>query len=219
MSHPLIRILSGFAASAIVALMATAPAHAADKLVYQVQHSKYGNIGTYTNTIEKDGDATTVTTQGEVKVSVLGVVLYRQEISRVEKWDGDRLMSFHGVTTVNGKAFEINGEAEGDHFKVATPTRSFSAPLAVRMANPWSPNVLKGDMVMTPDRGTLESVRVGGGKETSVALGTKTVRAKQYEIDRADGSKRYEVWLDERGTPVKFNMVNAQGTVTFSLAL
>jgi hypothetical protein len=201
------------------ALFTTAPASAADKLVYQVQHSKYGNIGTYTNTIEKNGDATTVTTQGEIKVAILGVVLYRQNILRVEKWDGDRLVSFHGVTTVNGKPFEVNGTAEGDHFKVATPNGSFSAPLAVRMANPWSPNVLKGDMVMTPDRGILENVKVVGGNDTQVALGSRTVTAKDYEIRRTDGQKRYEVWLDDKGTPVKFDMVNAQGTVTFSLAL
>jgi hypothetical protein len=43
--------------------------------------------------------------------------------------------------------------------------------------------------------------------------------AKQYEIDRVDGQKRYEVWLDERGTLAKFNLVNPQGAVTFSLAL
>jgi len=208
-----------FAASVVVALMMTAPASAADKLVYQVHHSKYGNIGTYTNTIEKNGNATTVTTQGEIKVAILGVVLYRQDILRVEKWDGDQLVSFHGVTTVNGKPSEINGTVEGDHFKIATPNGSITAPLTVKMANPWSANVLKGDMVMTPDRGIVEPVRVVGGADTSVALPNKTVRAKQYEIDRTDGQKRYGIWLDESGTPVKFDMVNAQGTVTFSLAL
>jgi hypothetical protein len=205
--------------AASAAVVFCAPATAADKLVYQVHHSKYGNIGTYTNTIEKEGDATTVTTQGEIKVAILGVVLYRQDILRVEKWDGDRLVSFHGVTTVNGKPMEVNGTAEGDHFKVATPTGSFTAPLTVRMANPWSSNVLKGDMVMTPDRGVLENVKIVSGGDTQVALGSRTVKAKQYEIDRMDGQKRYEIWLDERGTPVKFNLVNAQGTITFSLAL
>jgi hypothetical protein len=217
--RPLIRVLSGFAFIFSAALTASSAASAADKLVYQVHHSKYGNIGTYTNTIEKDGNSTTVTTQGEIKVALLGVVLYRQDILRVEKWDGDRLVSFHGVTTVNGKPLEINGTAEGDHFKVATPNGSFSAPLAIRMANPWSANVLKGDMVMTPDRGVVENVRVVARDDANVALGSKTVRAKQYEIDRTDGQKRYGIWLDERGTPVKFDMVNAQGVVTFSLAL
>jgi len=59
-------------------------------------------------------------------------------------------------------------------------------------------------------------VRVVGGADTSVALPNKTVRAKQYEIDRPDGQKRYGIWLDESGTPVKFDMVNAQGTCDFS---
>jgi len=42
-------------------------------------------------------------TQGRIKVSVLGVPAYRQSFDRVERWDGPRLVSFHSVTTENGK--------------------------------------------------------------------------------------------------------------------
>jgi len=38
-----------------------------------------------------------------------------------------------------------------------------------------------------------------------------------YEIDRLDGQKRYEVWLDGSGTPVMFTTYNPNGTVTFTL--
>src|SRR5215467_3331488 len=59
---------------------------AKEQLVYSVRHSKYGKIGTYTNTIEHHGYTTNVTTDGKLAVSVLGINLYRQDISRHETW-------------------------------------------------------------------------------------------------------------------------------------
>ena len=67
----LIRFCSVFSLLAIVAgVMASAsPASAAhQKFVYQMRHSTYGRIGTYTNSIETTGDRTTVTTEGRIRV-------------------------------------------------------------------------------------------------------------------------------------------------------
>src|SRR5580692_7210754 len=99
-------------------LIKSVPAFSAspERLVYRVQHSRYGNIGTYSNAVEKSDNVTTVTTEGHILVSVLGVVLYRQEIARQERWNAGRLVAFHGVTTVNGKPYELTGSADGDRF-------------------------------------------------------------------------------------------------------
>jgi hypothetical protein len=196
--------------------VAAAPA-SPQRLVYSVHHSRYGTIGTYSNAVEKSGDATTVDTEAHIQVSILGVVLYRQDAKRREEWNNNRLMSFKGVTTTNGKPMEMTGEAMGDRFVMMSPEGDVVAPATVRIANPWSPDVLRGDTILTPDRGRMENVQVKGGEETSVALNGKSTRAKKYEIDRLDGSKRYEVWLDDRGTPVQFTMYNPGGTVTFIL--
>ena len=53
-----------------------------EHMVYRVQHSRYGNIGTYSNAVEKAGTMTTVTTEAHIAVSILGVVLYRQDAAR-----------------------------------------------------------------------------------------------------------------------------------------
>ncbi len=199
-------------------VMPALPASAApQKLVYQVQHPTYGSIGTLTNAIEKNGDQTTVTSDGRIRVSILGIVLYRQEFSRIEHWIGDRLTAFHGVTTVNGRATEVNGSAEGDRFVVSSPSGNATAPATVRIANPWSADALKGDTMLVPDRGTVDKVVVNRAEMTSVAINGRMVRARRYEIDRPSGEKRYEVWLDEQGTPVMFNVNNRGAPVTFTL--
>ncbi|MEA2825448.1 MAG: hypothetical protein QOF03_1930 [Alphaproteobacteria bacterium] len=200
-------------------LVKSVPAFSAspERMVYRVQHPRYGNIGTYTNAVEKSGTLTTVTTEAHILVSVLGVVLYRQEIARQERWDADRLVSFHGVTTVNGKTIELTGSADGDRFVLMSPNGPIVAPASVRIANPWSADVLRGDTLLTPDRGRIENVRVKTTDETSLDINGRTTRTKHYEINRLDGTKRYEVWLDDQGTPVQFITYNPNGMVTFTL--
>src|SRR5207249_3228327 len=132
-------------------LMQSTPALSAspERMVYRVQHSRYGNIGTYSNAVEKTGNVTTVTTEAHIAVSILGVVLYRQDIARQERWNADRLVSFHGVTTVNGRSYELSGSAEGDRFVLMSPEGPIVAPATVRIANPWSADALRGDTLLT----------------------------------------------------------------------
>ena len=189
----------------------------AQKFVYSVHHSRYGRIGTYSNTIMHDGDQTSVKTEVRIAVSFLGFVVYRQEGLRQERWAGDRLVFFHGVTSTNGKSIELNGTAEGDRFVLTTPQGATVAPADVRIANPWSPGILGGNSIFTPDRGRLDEVRVSGGEAASLDVDGRQVHAKKYEVYLLDGSKKYEVDLDEHGTPVQFVLFRPDGDVTFSL--
>jgi hypothetical protein len=184
---------------------------------YRVQHPSYGPIGTYTNTVEKNGDMTIVKTKGDIKVKLLGLVVYRQDIDRTEQWAGDRLISFHSVTTVDGKATEVKGMAEGDHFTIATPKGTVTAPPTIRVADPWSQEIVKGDTLLLPDSGAIEKVQVAGGEETAVAVAGANIRARHYQVNRPNGEKLYELWFDERGIPLAFNMKSTKGTVTFTL--
>ena len=194
------------------------PASAAQqKLVYEVRHSTYGRIGTYTNFVDTAGDRTTVKTEGRIRVSLLGIVLYRQDFDRVERWTGERLMSFQGLTTTNGRAIEVKGEAEGERFAVDSPNGSYTAPAMVRMANPWSADLLKGDTMLTPDRGQIEDVSIRPAEMTDLRVKGERVRARRYEINRSTGERRYDVWVDEEGTTVMFAMNTRRGMVTFTL--
>lgn len=187
------------------------------KFVYQVRHPTYGRIGTYTNFVKTDGDRTTVTTEGRIRVAILGIVLYRQDCDRIERWAGERLVSFEGKTTTNGRSVEVKGEAQGEGFVVHTPDGQFMAPADVKPANPWSETVLKGSTMLTPDRGVVEDVKVRPAEMTELDINGSTLRARRYEVARLSGEKKYEVWIDDEGTPVMFNVGTRRGTVTFTL--
>jgi hypothetical protein len=186
--------------------------------VYQVQHSKYGDVGSYTNIVEKDADNTTVNTQGRIKVSVLGIPAYRQEFDRVERWKGSRLVNFHGVTTENGKRTEVNGAAQGDHFTVSAPAGTIAAPTNVKPANPWSDAVLNVDTILTPEEGRVEKVSVSGGETMALTVNGHSVETHHYRIQRLDQPRQYELWFDGEGIPVRFADVSPKETITFNLS-
>lgn len=190
---------------------------AKQQLVYNVEHSKYGRIGTYINTIEHRGETTNITTNAKLAVSVLGVNLYRQDISRREIWRGNRIVHFHGVTTENGKTVELIGKAEGDHFALTTPSGTTTAPADVRLANPWSRQAVDGDMIITPDKGQLEMVMLSSKQHETLNIGQRQVLTEHTQVLRGGGPGRYDVWLDDKGTPIQFRVVG-DDTITFTLA-
>ncbi|MGH7046297.1 MAG: DUF6134 family protein [Stellaceae bacterium] len=193
------------------AALATTP----EQLTYRVTHSVFGDIGTYTNTIESTSAGTTVQTRAHFVVKMLGVKLYSENAERTEQWRGDRLVSFHGVTSKGDNSIVIRGEAEGNRFVISSPHGTITAPAMVRPANPWSPNFLDSHTMMRPDTGTLEQVHISGGEPAVVPIDGVPVRTRQYEVA---GSTRYTVWLDSQGVPVRFDVDDNSGKITFTLA-
>lgn len=217
---PIAYLLSRFCAIAglvaIVLAGAAAPvaAQTVRQLAYRVVHATYGNIGTYLNVIENSGDQTTVKTTVHLKVSMLGIVMHREDAQRTEQWKDNRLISFHGVTDTNGKTVVLNGQAQGDKFVIHSPLGTIVAPASVRPANPWSANCLQSTAMMRVDSGRIEAVKVGGGEPTTIQLDGTRIPVREYQIV---GSETYNVWFDQQGVPVKFSVDGPHGKVTFSL--
>lgn len=198
-----------------LALFVSAEAAAPMQLTYRVTHSTFGNIGTYINTIEPNAGGTTVQTRAHFEVKMLGVNMYREDAQRTEHWQGNRLISFNGVTSKGSASAIVKGEARGNNFVISSPQGTITAPASVHPANPWSANFLASTTMMRPDNGKIERVRIGGGQETVVDIDGKPVRARKYEVY---GDTRYDVWLDGRGLPVMFVADDDSGKVTFTLA-
>jgi Domain of unknown function (DUF6134) len=185
------------------------------QFVYDVMHSVFGNIGTYINTIEPDGTGTLVLTQAHFDVRMLGIPMYQESAQRTELWQGNRLVSFDGVTDKGHGPIVVKGAARGNEFVITSPQGTFDAPASVHPANPWSANFVTANEMMRVDTGRVEPVHVTGGEPTQVAVGSETVAARKYEVD---GKTKYTVWLDGRGVPVKFVADDNTGKVTFTLA-
>jgi Family of unknown function (DUF6134) len=199
----------------VLGFVASAEAAAPMQLTYRVTHSVFGNIGTYINTIEPSAGGTTVQTRAHFEVKMLGVNMYREDAQRTERWQGNRLISFNGVTSKGNESTVIRGEARGNNFVINSPQGTITAPATVHPANPWSSNFLSSNTMMRPDSGKIERVSVSGGQESVVTIDGRPVRAQKYEVN---GVTRYDVWLDTQGVPVMFVVDDDSGKVTFTLA-
>lgn len=200
-----------------VALAAGAHPAAADtvrNLVYRVTHSTFGDIGTYSNLIDVANGVMTVKTTAHLVIKMVGVVVHREEAQRVEQWQGNRLVSFHGVTVTDGEPYEVKGKAQGNKFVITTPKGTVTAPATVHPSNPLSPVSLQTSEMMRVENGKVEPVQISGGGETTVNVGGVAIPAREFKIG---GSVEYRVWFDRHDVPVKFIVYDSSGEVEFSL--
>jgi Family of unknown function (DUF6134) len=219
-AQPWERLANRLSVAAIVGVLAgvstvtPTAAQTSAQLSYRVTHSVFGDIGTYTNTLEPNRDGVTVQTRAHFEVKMLGIRMYREDAERTERWQANRLVSFHGITDKGNGPAVVNGEAHGNNFVITSPQGTVTAPASVHPANPWSANFLRSDTMMRPDTGKIERVRVSGGQEAAVSIGGTSISARRYEVD---GATRYTVWLDAHDVPVMFVIDDDTGKVTFTL--
>jgi hypothetical protein len=69
--------IAGLLAGVLIA--GPAKAQSSAQFVYQVNHSVFGDIGTYTNTVEPTRDGVTVKTKAHFEVKMLGVRMHRED--------------------------------------------------------------------------------------------------------------------------------------------
>ena len=211
------RMSTVLAIVAVVAGCSSVAAASERQFSYRVQMAPYGAIGIYRSAVQRDGNETTITTEAHIRISLIGIVLYRMDISRVERRISDRLVYFHGLTTENGKLIKVDGRAAGEHFIITSPTGSVTAPGTIRTSDPWSVGTLGPSIVFMPDSGSVTGVRTSGGEQTSITVDGAAVRVRCYQVNTNDGREQYEVWMDDQRTPVMFNITDRQGTTTFTL--
>jgi hypothetical protein len=211
----LVMIISVFG-STLGAVPAPAAVPLPLQLVYRVSHSVIGDLGSYTCTVSSLANGSSeVRAQEHIDVKMLGIPLYRMDATDTELWQGDRLISFHGVTdNANGRV-EVKGEARGDHFVITSPQGTLTTAATVHPADPCAANFAQSTTILHPDTGGLEQVRVSGGEPTSVVIGGAPIPARKYVMD---GKTRYTVWIDSRNVPLMFIVDDNAGRAVFTLA-
>lgn len=196
-------------ATAVVPLHTGSP----QTYVYTIQHPSYGNIGTYTDIIDRNGSDWQIVNQVRVAVRFFGIVVHREEADRRETWRNGRLVAFHSVTTVNGSVIEVTGEARPEGFIVTSPTGTAVAPPNVLPSDPWSARTGTGVMMSTKT-GRLENVQGLGGETVILSINGAEIPTRYYEFTT---DKHQEVWLDEHGIPVRFRSRERGALIDFEL--
>lgn len=181
---------------------AAAPALAGQQIyTYSVVHPIYGEIGTFTDTIDRDAETTRIDSRLRIAVKLLGVTAYREESDATEIMHGSRLVSLESVTNKDGRHLEVHGTAKGDRFMVDCTIGSFTGPATISPSDPWVLKRTGEEIVVSTSTGKIVHVQVTGGDDDLVSMNGASVSARHYVIN---GDKRQEVWLDNRDIPVMF---------------
>ncbi len=181
---------------------------------YSVRHPFYGEIGTFTDTIDRDPEATRIDGRLRIAVKFLGIVVYRQESDITAIMREDRLVSLQSATKKDGEHLEVRGEAQGDQFVVNATAGSFAGPATSLPSDPFFlTGTGEGTMIFT-DTGEIIDVQVSGGDHSTVSVNDNSVSARHFIVE---GVTRREVWLDNRGIPVKFSVVEKGTPIDFVL--
>lgn len=185
-----------------------------DVYEYRIEHPVYGDIGTYTNIVDKSGSEADVETKLNIVVKLLGIVVHREEAERHEQWQNDRLTLFRSLTTVNGQPTAVAGEARGDTFVVTSPAGTFDAPADIRLSNPWSLNFVHADLVMSTKSGRIFKAHLDDVKDVVVSADGKTERLREFDVTT---DKHQSVWMDDHNVPIAFRTEENGTPVDFVL--
>jgi hypothetical protein len=184
-------------------------------LTYNVESPTYGRIGSYTNTISQNGGSADVHTDLHVAVRVVGIPMFRQDATREERWQNQRLVGFTGRTDDNGTLIVVTGQADRTGFVIRSSTEgTVTAPPHVRPSNPWATFLLHTDTVMSTKTGRLNRVVVTDAGEVTATFDGQRMRVHQWFID---GEKHQIVWVDARGVVVAFQTQEHGQQINFVL--
>ena len=182
--------------------------------LYEVEHPTYGKVGTYSNTVARDGNGMEVTTKLHVADKMLGIPLFHQDADRLEQWQNGRLVAFHSDTNDNGKEIDVVGKAQGDAFVIQSPLGTFTAPARVHPSNPLGLQSLKTDVMMGTKTGKIDKVVITDTGETNVTFDGRPLRLHQFFVD---SDKHQVVWLDDKGIVAGFQTEEDGTRITFIL--
>jgi len=182
---------------------------------YSVVHPLYGTIGTYTQDIARSGGTTRIDSHVRVAVTILGIVVHREEGDHVEIFHGDRLVTLQSATTTNGTRIDVQGEAQGDHFVVTSPSGVAEAPADVAPSDPWVLKQIGAGTVISIKTGRIIPTRVTGGEAAMISLQGIMVATHHFV---AQGERQQDIWLNDQDVPVMFRSVESGTPIDFVLA-
>jgi hypothetical protein len=213
MYEPWVRLAS---AVALVISLWVGPASAGQQTYnYVVEHPTYGKIGTYSDTVTQENGTMRIDTRLRVAVRVLGIVMHREEADRTEIWSGNRLISFHSVTTTNGKTLLVDGAARGNVFGITSPLGTYAAPADVYTSSPWTARLSRpAATMMSTKTGKLETARLVAADQSIETVSGTPTPVRHFEIAT---DKRQDVWLNPRDVPLHFRTEVGGTPINFTL--
>ena len=199
----------------IFGLAGTAAAYEppAGTVEYQINHSKYDEIGSHVITFSKNGGDQIVEVALAIKVKFLFITVHSLSSKRREVWRDGRFVEYLAKTDENSDLSEVRAKYQGGVTTITGPNGSVETSDTVFPTNPWNPDIVRQKVLMDTKTGELLTVSIQAAGDESVDVAGKRVQGKKYVIS---GDMERELWFDGAGNLLRFRFVRDGATLTFT---
>lgn len=221
MKRLLRQLISGFRPGvyAAAAVIAAAPAFARDKpfdpiaaygsdIVFDVYRDGE-RIGEHRVRFDKTGDTLTADSRFSIRITILGLPLYRYEYTSLGTWRDGHLARLSARVDDDGTISTVDAERGGGELKVRTDGGQSVAPGGIFPTTHWNPGVIGTAQVLNTITGHVNSVRMKALGMENVATGGTHRLARHFAYT---GELETEVWYDMAGRWVKMRFNGKDGT-------
>jgi hypothetical protein len=181
-----------------LAILALAPARAADRhYEFDVNLDKRP-IGTHRFTVQRHADGTArILSTANFSVKLLGISAYRYHHHAAEQWQGDCLAAIDATTQDNGRSTRVKGLGHGDRFHLEKPAPG-ALPGCISAYAYWNRDLLlRQRALLNPQTGKLDEVRIESLGPQQIDVQGRRVAAEHFRLH----SEKYtiDLWYSPRG--------------------
>ena len=204
----------------LVMALALAPAslHAdpqAQRFAYAIMRNG-AQIGQHEMAITTQGESVTVDFRTQIKVKVMFVNAYSFGYAGREIWTQNSFASFQSKTNDNGAQHAVSATADGDKTVISADGKIVNGPGDVIPASFWNMAFLTRSNFFHTENGQLLKISVIdlGKEQLATRMGPRL--GHHY---RLMGGLERDLWFDQRGTPLRYQLKGSDNSLITSEAL
>jgi hypothetical protein len=160
-------------------------------------------VGIHVMRIREDGQQAVVAMRSDVEVRVL-LYRYVYVFDSQETWDGHRLVSFHSLTSDNGKKIRVQLKRDANHSLVQFQDHKtkIEPPHQTTAYSRLPPGVEKPRTLrlLNLDDGESVSVTWSPGEEVKLQVADRSIPCRKWIVN---GAVNAELWFDRAGWLVR----------------
>lgn len=168
------------------------------------------DIGSHELRFRREGDRLLVDVTIDLKVTFLGVPLYRYSHRASEAWEQGRLVALRTTTDNNGTASAVEGRATEGGFLVKAGGKETLMPANTYPSSHWNRAWLEGQPLLNTQTGERIDFKATASGSETVETAKGPLSAQRFAIT---GDLRKEIWFDAAGRWVKTSFAAPDGSV------
>ena len=173
-------------------------------------------IGQHDMDIVRDAAVTTVDFRTQIAVKVMFINAYSFGYVGREIWNGDAFVSFQSQTNDNGKPHAVTASAGADVTSITADGRTIEAPGNVIPASFWNLAFLTRTAFFHTETGLPLKIEISDLGEERIATRMGPKLARHFRL--AGGLER-DLWFDQNGAPLRYQLKGSDNSVITSEAL